>query len=202
MSQNDHYLLGEQFQRLHGMTVDQALTGHWLTPDRELMPPEAHEEFWKPVLKQRYTPWSEQVHASTVERNDPSGLLKDWAMNHKTFLVGADTPKIASKVRDFTDLMHTAGSYNTGPLYRGSILSPQAEVAINPDSPLSFTEDRHAATSFKAQYGKRGSIFRLAPQAARGLRLEDFGVNIRTVGQGRRKESEFLVDPSSIRPAG
>lgn len=181
------------------MEVDQALSGHWLNHSREVMPPEAHEEYWKPVLKQKYRPWAEQVQEATETVHEPEALLRDWAMDHKTFLVGMNIPKIASRVRDFTGLMQEAVP-NENTLYRGAKRSPQEDVASDPDYPLSFTEDRHVATSFKAQYGKRGAIFKMAPHTARGLRLEDYGVNVRTVGQNRRKESEFLVDPSSIRP--
>jgi len=38
------YLLSQQFQRLHGLAVDQALAGNWVAPgpERTIMPPEAH----------------------------------------------------------------------------------------------------------------------------------------------------------------
>lgn len=194
------YVLGGQFNKMHGMDVDQALSGHWLDHSREVMPPEAHEEYWKPVFKQKYKPWAEQVQEATAVKHEPEALLRDWAMDHRTFLVGMNVPKIAGRVRDLTRLMQEAVP-NENTIYRGSKRSPQEDIASEPDYPLSFTEDRHVATSFRAQYGKRGAIFKMAPHTARGLRFQDYGVNTRTVGQSRRKESEFLVDPLSF-PAG
>lgn len=179
------------------MTVDQALSGHWLMPgSQELMPPEEHDEAFGTIQRGR-EPWAERVQRLSEQSHSPESMLKDWSVDHKGFLVG-DTHAVAAKVRDFTRLMDVSGAENPSTLYRGAAVDPKTHAD---DVPISYTEDPNVAKSFTAPkyLGKRGSIFKLAPGEARGVRLADFGVDVRTVGQNRRPEREFLVDPRSLR---
>lgn len=182
------------------MTVDQALTGHWLSSGRNpvLHTPDEYDEAFAPFRKGD-PPWREEVEERVSQVNDPHKLLRSWARNHDTFLVG-DHVAVATRVRDMTNLMDTEGRPNETTIYRGSLRSPQELKELDPTFPQSFTDDLHVARSFtgKNYMGKRGKIFKMAPDHARGLSLQDFDANIRTVGQSSRRENEFLVDPRSI----
>jgi hypothetical protein len=194
-SMSAKYLLGGQFQRLHGLSVDQALSGHWLMPrTREVMPPEAHDEMHDTLSRGR-TPWQERVAQDVEQRHEPRNMLRDWAYNHTQFLVGSPM-HVATKLRDFTGLMREEGTPNTAPIYRGSAVPPHEILAKTPDSPLSFSTDRYVAQSFR---GRGGVITKLPPNSARGLLLSNYGAAFRTVGRGRRPESEFLADPESLK---
>lgn len=191
------HLFGERFSRLHRMTVDQALQGYARYND-QVLDPEEYEHTVRRVFLPNKQPWSESVQQITESPAPPEDIIKRWARNHKELLVGHPT-RIASDLGVLTREMQGRGRSPEVPIYRGADMPPEAQVDASPDEPLSFTEDRHVATSFARGGGGRGQIYRREPTDIRGLFVPDYVERERTVGQSYRPEREWLVDPSSLR---
>lgn len=194
-----HILFSEQFQMMHQMTLDQALQGYSRPMSGgDLLDPEQMEEFTQqvPFLRER-GPWHEQVQRTLADRLPIGDLVKKWMMDHTGFLVG-NAQAVARDVMHFNEEMQTNARTPQARIYRGSSISPEEQARIRPDIPIAFSEDRHVATSFARGGGARGSIFRVDPGLVRGLFVPDYVDRQRTVGQSRRSEQEWLVDPQSL----
>lgn len=183
-------LFSKQFERLHGMTLGQAVSGYIRHDDRIISPQEAPEYFGRFFRPE----WTAPTEPDPIDKQ-----LHRWAMNHNEFLVG-DTQQVATNLVHLNEHIQRFGKRNEQPIYRGDSRSPQELASIAPDQPQAFTTDRFVARSFaKPSYaGKEGRVWKQDPGTVSGLLLSDYGANKRTVGRNRRKESEFLVDPSSI----
>lgn len=201
-------LFSRQFELMHGLTVDQALSGHMRINGRVFSPEELEEDNKRlsEYYKQRGTPDS-KAFLNVINKEPPTPVpidtqLRNWARNHTTMLVG-NTRQIASNIKHINEHFSQTAKPNEVPIYRGADRSPQEAVQGDPTYPLAFSTDRFVATSFakKSYRGKKGSIYRVDPGQSRGLLLSDYGVATRTVGQSRRPEAEFLADPSSFRKA-
>lgn len=191
MSTDSSYLLSRQFKRMHGMTVEQGLSGHIANSGQVFTPAEwkAHHEGTQ--YGRRFDPEAHMRHVRGISVS-PQDAAKDWMMNHMSFLVGDDY-HVAKRVETITNMLRS-GSTNTMPLYRGSRKPLSEEAGFN--SPLSFTTDPYVAKSFAAKGGK---IHKLQPGSVRGVFIPELVNRQRTVGSGWRPESEFLVDPESLK---
>lgn len=192
-------LFADQFERMHGMTVDQALQGYSRPiSGGELYDPEQMEDFVEqmPVLR-KSGPWHEQVQRVTSTRRPIGDVVKTWMMDHTGMLVGGSTA-VARDVVHFNEEMRNNARTPETRIYRGARMSPEEQARTRPDIPMSFTEDRHVATSFAKAGNARGSIFKAEPGRARGLFVPDYVDRQRTVGQNRRPEREWLIDPQSL----
>lgn len=191
-------LFADQFRRLHGMTVEQAKQGY-SNFSNTLLTPEETEETWNFLGRHKKEgPWKEHV-ASVLERHTPiENLVSNWASDHTSFLVG-QSASVARDITDFSHEMNTQAKSIPTRVYRGAKLSPQEQITRSPDAPLSFTEDQHVARSFAKSGGMRGNIFKVDPGQAKGLYVPDYVGRQRTVGQGRRPEREWIVDPDTLR---
>lgn len=197
----NQYLFGERFKLLHGLSVDEALTGHSVHPfSREVMGPDDSEEFWG-ELRPNDQPWKEQVEEIVAGTSDPAAMIKSWARDHTELLVGTQHPAVkARNLRDLTKELRLEGRTPDRPLYRGASIPPEEQIKSRPDEALSFTEDRHVATSFARGGGARGHVYRREPAGLRGLFVPDFVERERTVGRNQRPEREWLIDPTTIKP--
>lgn len=187
-------LFGEQFKRLHGLSVDQALAGYERFSDQVLTPEQAADVRSHFKWAERHTPVSE-ITPEPIDKQ-----LNRWALDHRAFLVG-NSAQVAKNLVHLDEHMQGSSRLNEVPLYRGATKSPAELARIAPDYPQSFTTDRFVAQSFaKPSYtGIRGRIWKQQPGTVRGLLLSDYGFRSRTVGRNRRPESEFLVDPRSMK---
>lgn len=198
------YLLGEQFQRMHGITVDQALEGYALV-NKQVMDPEEYQQV-RSTFRPDDKPWEEEVAETVAEASDPAELVRRWARDHTGFLVGTSPLHKARDLRDLTGEMRVAGRIPQTPLYRGAAMTPSKQVSVSPDEPLSFTEDRHVAISFArtplAGHRSRagGRVHKVDPTGKRGLFVPDYVERERTVGRNQRPEREWLIDPTTITP--
>lgn len=203
-SLNNH-LFDRAFQHFRGMTLDQAVRGYTYSGGKLYSPEESDEidremdEFRRKRGKDVpfRPPAAERASEIAGQHRPIEHIVNDWAMNHRTLMVGTNTVGIA---RDLLDLGREIKSNSRTPevkLYRGATVSPQEQVKSAPDLPLSFTEDPHVARSF-AKSGSKGTIFHALPGSVRGIYVPDYVKRQRTVGQGRREEREWLVDPASI----
>lgn len=186
-------LFGKQFERLHGMSIDQALAGYERLNNQVITPEQAAEVRSHFKWADKHVPVSE-ISPEPVDRQ-----LSRWAMDHHSFLVG-NSAQVAKNLVHLDEHMQSAAQLNERPVYRGANRSPAELAKIAPDYPQSFTTDRFVAQSFaKPSYaGSQGRIWRQSPGTVRGVLLSDYGIRPRTVGRSRRPESEFLVDPRSI----
>jgi len=201
MSAHEHlnnYLFAEQFEHMHGMTVDQALSGKVARINRTLMTPEEYDEFNKSFTSKReHVPFAE-MHARLTESGDIPGFLKRYQGNWNTHLTGSPY-EIAATLRDLSNVARQQSMPNPVTLYRGAGQSPSLDIGPQKTSPLSFTDDRYVARSFAA-LNKMNSkqIYKAKPNMVRSVKLSDIGGIKRTIGSGKREESEYFVLPESV----
>lgn len=203
------YLFATQFEMLHGLSVDDALSGEKLKMtvgnDTHFLTPEEYENFWPKTSKLHKpgfaTEWR-QRHAENMARpRDTGEIIRKIQGNYGTteFLVG-DVHSRAADLRDLTTLMRTQSRPNEKPLYRGAYLPPKEDIREGKDRPLSYSEDRRVAEVFATPTPSgRRAVFEAAPNQVRGLPLKEFGGIKRTVGKNNLDEREWLVDPQSIK---
>lgn len=195
------------------MTLDQASEGYAGPSNiiakhlgKDLVSPEEQDEVWDEwkrtnqlgAIKAPEGPVREMAGSFFREPVDVGRVAKNWMMDHTTLLVGGHS----HVARDAIALSNAirGGQTPTGPIYRGAVASPQEQVNREPDLPVSFTEDRHVATSFArpSNRGSGGRIHKVDPTTERGLFIPDLVGRERTVGQGHRPEREWLIDPDTI----
>lgn len=211
---NSH-LFDSDFQRLHGMSLQQAAEGyagrsHVVAKHlgKDLVSPEEQDEVWDtwkrtnqlgaitppegPVREVSERFFSEPVNVENV--------VKDWMMDHKTFLVGnprsvaRNTIALSNEIR--------GGRTPDVPIYRGGSEDLPTRLEQSPDIPISFTQDPYVARSFASESYRgrgRGQTIKLPPRTGSGIFVPDYVERQRTVGQGRRPEQEWLMDPSSLK---
>lgn len=209
---NSH-LFDSAFQRLHGISLQQAQegwAGHNDIVSRSIgrpASPEEQDEWWD-ELKRTNSPFARHAPEGPVREvtremlstpHPVEDAAHDWMMDHTTFLVGASPQRVAHRAIALSNAVR-GGQAPTNRLYRGAVASPQEMVAKNPDLPVSFTEDQHVARSFArpSNRGPGGRIFKVDPTTERGLFIPDLVGRERTVGQSRRPEREWLIDPNTI----
>lgn len=194
----NNYLFAEQFQHMHGMTVDQALSGKIAKINSTLVTPEEYDEFNKGFTSKRERVPFAEMHAKNMESGDIPDFLKRYQGNWNTHLTGSPY-QIAATLRDLSNVARQQSMPNPVPLYRGAGLSPSLDIGPQKTRPLSFTDDRYVAKSF-ASLDKMNSkqIYKAKPNMVRSVKLSDIGGIKRTVGSGRRDESEYFVLPESI----
>ena len=181
-------LFSEQFQRNQGISPEDLLSG--FTPDYK--------------NKIIHPPTDQSVEHASSARPDPiKDILSSWKRSSDDFFVG-DRLQIASNLDELTKRMRDDSQVNTVPLYHGGLIPPH-EAAIEDNRPanaIPYSEDHHVARSFAKTEGygggPSGKIFKAKPGQVRGLNLVQFGVDFMTVGQSRRPEREWLIDPDSI----
>jgi len=195
----NNYLFAEQFENLHGMTVDQALSGKVAKINSTLVTPEEMDEFDKSFTNRRHehVPFAES-HAQKLTEGNVSRFLKDYQGNWSSHLIGNET-QVAATLRDLTKVVRDNSRPNPTALYRSAGRSPSEDIGKQKTSPLSFTDDRHVARSFTAlgTINKR-QIYKAKPNTVRGVPLAEIGGIPRTVGRNKRLESEWFVLPESI----
>lgn len=194
----NNYLFAEHFEHMHGMTVDQALSGKVAKINRILVTPEKYDEFHKGLTSKReYEPFAE-MHARSTESGDIPGFLKRYQGNWSTHLVG-NPYQIAATLRDLSNVARQQSMPNPVTLYRGAGQSPSLDIGPQKTHPLSFTDDRYVARSFAAlKSGMDKKIYKAKPNTVRSVKLSDIGGIRRTVGSGKREESEYFVLPESV----
>jgi hypothetical protein len=200
----NNYLFGDHFKALHGMSVDEALSGKVAKINSTLMSAEEFDDTWKGTrIGKGMRPFAES-HADMMQPTDVGATVRSWQRGPSNILVG-DSHRVAAVIRDLTHAVRTTSRANDAPLYRGAHRSPSADVGVAKDNALSFTSDRHAAVSFTVYQkhglrisGHRGAIFKAAPGLVRGVPLDELGGRPMTVGKNRRPEAEWLVDPQSV----
>jgi hypothetical protein len=212
-SLNNH-LFDSMFQRMHGMTLQQASEGYEGFGGvianhlkKDLVSPEEQDEVWNEwkrtnqlgVIKPPEGPVREVAASFFKEPVDVGAVAQKWMINHETFLVGG-RQAVARDAIALSNALRDEGQTPTSRIYRGAVVSPQDQAQREPDLPISFTEDRHVATSFArpSNRGSGGRIFKVDPTTERGLFIPDLVDRERTVGQGHRPEREWLIDPDTI----
>lgn len=200
----NNYLFGDHFKALHGMTVDEALSGkvalHSFNGVKKRMSPEEHDSMMKDAGRygEGLLPFAES-HANAIQPTDVGATVRGWQRDTSNPLIGPNVYHIAARLRDLTQAVRSGGRTNDVPLYRGATRSPSEDVGASRDNAISFSSDRHATRSFTADMGRgRGAIFRAAPGLVRGVPLEELGGRPMTVGKNRRPEAEWLIDPQSV----
>lgn len=195
----NNYLFAEQFENMHGMTVDQALSGKVAKINSKLVTPEEMDEFDKSFTNRRHkhVPFAES-HAQRLNEGDVPKFLKGYQGNWNSHLIGDET-QVAATLRDLTKVVRDNSRPNPTALYRGAGRSPSEDIGKQKTSPLSFTDDRYVARSFLAlgTINKR-QIYKASPNTVRGVPLAEIGGIPRTVGRNKRPESEWFVLPESI----
>lgn len=194
----NNYLFGEHFKRIHKMSVEDALSGKIAKINDSLMSPEEYDNAWSGSrIGAGMRPFSE-THSELIKPTDVSATVRQFQMERGEHLVG-NTYRVAASLRDLTDAVRGNSRENDLMLYRGARRSPSADIGETRDNALSFTPDLNVARSFAAPRGNsRGSIFKAAPGLVRGVPLSEIGGIRRTVGDKRRPEAEWLVDPASV----
>jgi hypothetical protein len=211
----NNHLFDSNFQRFHGMSLQQASEGyagrsHIVSRHlgKDLVSPEEQDEVWDTwkranqlgAIKPPEGPVREVNKQFFSEPVDVGSVVKDWMMDHKTLLVGGpqhvarNTIALSNEIR--------GGRTPDVPIYRGGAEDLPARLEKSPDLPISFTQDPYVAKSFasEAYRGRgQGQTIKLPPRSGRGLFVPDYVERQRTVGQGRRPEQEWLMDPSSLR---
>jgi len=194
----NNYLFAEQFENIHKMTVDQALSGKIAKINSTLVTPEEMDEFDKSFSNRKnFVPFAER-HAQRLTEGDVPKFLRGYQGNWNTHLVGDET-QIAATLRDLTKVVRDNSRPNPSPLYRGAGRSPSEDIGKSKTTPLSFTDDRYVARSFVAlgHINKR-QIYKANTNMVRGVPLAEIGGIPRTVGRNKRLESEWFVLPESI----
>jgi hypothetical protein len=194
----NNYLFGEHFKRIHGMSVDDALSGKVAKINDTLMSAEEYDDAWKGSrIGAGMRPFAES-HADFIKPTDVSHTVAQFQMERGEHLIG-NPHRVAASLRDLTDAVRGNSRENDVTLYRGARRLPSLDVGESKDTALSFTPDLNVARSFAAPRGNsRGSIFKAAPGLVRGVPLSEIGGIRRTVGDKRRPEAEWLVDPTSV----
>jgi len=210
-SLNNH-LFDSMFQRMHGITLNQAQEG-WAGPSDVVSQeigrpasPEEQDEVWNEWkrtnqlgrMKPPEGPVRELAGSFFKEPVDVGHVAKDWMMDHTTMLVGS--PQHVARNAIALSNAIRGGQTPTSRIYRGAVVSPQDQAQREPDLPISFTEDHHVARSFArpSNRGPGGQTFKVDPTTERGLYIPDLVGRQRTVGQGHRPEREWLIDPNTI----
>jgi len=195
----NNYLFAEQFENMHGMTVDQALSGKVAKINRKLVTPEEMDEFDKSFTnpKHKHVPFAES-HARWLSKSNVPEFINRYQSNYQTHLVGNEH-QIAATLRDLTNIIRDRSRPNPSPLYRGAGRSPSEDIGKSKTTPLSFTDDRYVAHSFAAlgHINKR-QIYKADTNMVRGIPLSELGGIPRTIGKNRRPESEWFVLPESV----
>jgi hypothetical protein len=173
---------------------------------KNLVSPEEQDEVWDEwkrtnqlgAMKAPEGPVREMAGSFFKEPVDVGQVANDWMMDHTTLLVGG-TRSVARNAIALSNAIR-GGQTPTSRIYRGAATSPQEQVEREPDLPISFTEDQHVARSFArpSNRGSGGRIFKVDPTTERGLYIPDLVGRQRTVGQSRRPEREWLIDPNTI----
>ena len=194
----NNYLFAEQFENMHGMTVDQALSGKVAKINSTLVTPEEMDEFDKSFSNRKgFVPFAER-HAQRLTEGDVPRFLRGYQGNWNSHLIGDET-QVAATLRDLTKVVRDNSRPNPTALYRGAGRSPSEDIGKQKTSPLSFTDDRYVARSFAAlgHINKR-QIYKANPNTVRGVPLAEIGGIPRTVGRNKRLESEWFVLPESV----
>lgn len=195
------------------MTLQQASEGYAGRGDvtaqylgKSLVSPEEQDEVWDEwkrtnqlgAMKAPEGPVREAVGSFFREPVDVGQVAKDWMMDHTTLLVGGSRSVARNAIALGSAIRE--GQTPTSRIYRGSAVSPQDQAQREPDLPISFTEDHHVARSFArpSNRGSGGRIHKVDPTTERGLFIPDLVGRERTVGQSRRPEREWLIDPNTI----
>lgn len=180
------------------MSVEDALSGKVAKINDALMSPEEYDSAWSGSrIGAGMRPFAES-HADYIKPTDVSETVRKFQMERGEHLIG-NPYRVAANLRDLTQTVRSASRENDVTLYRGARRTPSLDVGESKDTALSFTPDLHVARSFAAPRGSsRGSIFKAAPGLVRGVPLSEIGGVRRTVGESRRPEAEWLVDPSSV----
>ena len=194
----NNYLFAEQFENLHGMTVNQALSGKVAKINSTLVTPEEYDEFNKSFSNRKgFVPFAER-HAQRLSEGEVPRFLRGYQGNCISHLIGDET-QVAATLRDLTKVVRDNSRPNPTALYRGAGRSPSEDIGKQKTSPLSFTDDRYVARSFAAlgHINKR-QIYKANPNTVRGVPLAEIGGIPRTVGRNKRLESEWFVLPESV----
>lgn len=195
----DSRLFAESFKQFRGLTLDQALQGfeYDYSQRRPVHPDEVDE------VRKRFRPGgpstSERAAEIASQHRPIEHIVKDWMMNHKEMMVGTGTVHIARDLIDLGNEIRGSAKTPETKIYRGAAISPQEQVSRTPDIPISFTEDSNVAFSFAKAGNSRGKVFHAQAGAAKGLFVPDYVTRERTVGQNRRPEREWLIDPDSLK---
>lgn len=194
----NNYLFGDNFKRLHGMSVDQALSGKVAKINDTLMSAEEYDDNWAGTkIGKGMRPFAES-HAELIQPTDVSRTVRNFQREYGEHLIG-NPHRVAAGLRDLTSAVRSTGRENDVTLYRGARRPPSLDIGESKDTALSFTPDLHVARSFSAPRGNsRGEVFKAAPGLVRGVPLEELGGMPRTVGKSRRPEAEWLIDPLSV----
>ena len=194
----NNYLFGEHFKRMHGMSVEDALSGKVAKINDTLLTPEDYDDAWAGSrIGKGMRPFAES-HAELIQPTDVSATIHQFQRERGEHLVG-NPHRVAAGLRDLTQAMRGASRENETTLYRGARRAPSLDIGESKDKALSFSSDVNVARSFAApRGGSRGAIFKAAPGLVRGVPLSELGGMPRTVGEKRRPEAEWLIDPASV----
>lgn len=192
-------LFADTFLRHRGMTLEQASQGYGHMFG-QLASPDEIDEVHRDMARRSGRAWKPAAEraAEVMSQHRPIGdiIHSRWARDHRELTVGDAT----STARDLIDLANELDN-NSRPndvkLYRGANIDPGEQATRSPDMPISFTADRYAVRSFAAA-SPRASTFHAQAGTLRGIYLPDYVERQRTVGQGRRPESEWLIHPDSF----
>lgn len=206
MSASKHvnkYLFGELFEQMHGITIDDALSGNKVKmvgihnerdPGSQWFTPEEHDE----VMEK---PWSE-IHSKLTAPTDPEATVRKYQLVNPVqhFIAGGSLYENAAQLRDLTPFLRNASRANEVPLYRGANRPPAVDSGR--DRPLGFTPDRYAAVSYTKDRwdGRgRGQIFKASAGTVKGVPLREIGGNQMYVNKKtKRRDYEWLVLPETI----
>jgi len=210
----NNYLFGELFEQMHGITIDDALSGNKVkmmgidnkrNPGSQWFTPEEHDEVFKqfsnPKLKERGERGWREIHKELTAPTDPEQTIRKYqTVNPVSMFVSHGNPyQNAAQLRDLTSHLRNSSRPNEVKLYRGAKRPPNVDAGR--DRPLGFTPDHYAARTYAltGKVGERTPIFKADIGTVRGVPLREVGGNSMYVSkQARRRDNEWLVLPESI----
>lgn len=84
----NNYLFGDNFKRLHGMSVDQALSGKVANINDALMTPEEYDDAWSGSrIGKGMRPFAES-HAELIKPTDVSRTVRNFQREYGEHLIG------------------------------------------------------------------------------------------------------------------
>lgn len=198
-------LFDESFQRMHGMTLDQAQQGYVLTnwSERKLHSPEEWEEIDREMNAKRpgYVPWRESIHNFMSQPVNVGNVIRDrWVKGGSRHLIVGHSQEVARDLIALGDTITNEGRVSPVPLYRGDNSSPQERAAYLPDMPLAFSENRNVARTHASwRREPRGQVFKVGAGSVKGISVNDY-TDFHSYMQGTgTQEKEWLIDPRSVR---
>jgi len=198
-------LFSDQFERVHGRPMEFFLSGgqkhvfgneqHYtnnMEEDDEFIRASYPERMVPKLIENRNKYW-EEVTSRPADLSVPLRAYREDPVH----TASGDYLGVARNLMALDDAIRN-GRTNNVPLYRGALNAPHVDALQN--KPISFSENRHVAGHFARfnRNGGRGQIFKVGQNEVRGIRLQDFGIEPKTIGPSSLSEAEWLIDPRSI----